>query len=323
MRAQTCIYGSRGGAGGTKHVPWNPLQETLSEALNPSATVILNRSNWQNISGATSSAYTATADDVGNYLRAVATYEDRRGSNKRASASITGRIEDVADRPTTNRVPEFGEAQTTRGVGAGTAVERSVGAPVRATDPDQGDTLTYSLSGIDADAFTIDPATGQIRTSAVLDPHVKDTYTATVDVHDGFDSGYNPDDSVDNSIDVTITVTESRRSTGGGGGIAPPPVVPQAELDRDPADIDFVGEWELFTVPGSGVENVGIRLNTTGSVGALTYSLDEVLPEVADACPADDEEEETPLIFTVTLDQGFALAGCREGEVGRAAQSGG
>ena len=41
MRAQTCIYGSRGGAVGTKHVPWNPLQETLSEALNPSATVIL------------------------------------------------------------------------------------------------------------------------------------------------------------------------------------------------------------------------------------------------------------------------------------------
>ena len=41
MRALTCLYGSRGGAGGTKPEPWNPLQETLSEALNSSATVIL------------------------------------------------------------------------------------------------------------------------------------------------------------------------------------------------------------------------------------------------------------------------------------------
>ena len=41
MRALTCIYGSRGGAGGIKPEPWNPLPETLSEALNSSATVIL------------------------------------------------------------------------------------------------------------------------------------------------------------------------------------------------------------------------------------------------------------------------------------------
>ena len=43
MRALTCLYGSRGGAGGTKPEPGNPLQETLSEALNSSATVILGR----------------------------------------------------------------------------------------------------------------------------------------------------------------------------------------------------------------------------------------------------------------------------------------
>ena len=41
MRALTCIYGNRGGAGGTKSEPWNPLPETLAVALNSSATVIL------------------------------------------------------------------------------------------------------------------------------------------------------------------------------------------------------------------------------------------------------------------------------------------
>ena len=101
---------------------------------------------------------------------------------------------------------------------------------------------------------------------------------------------------------------------GGGGGIAPlPAVVAQAELDRDPADIAIVGEWELFTVTGGGLERVEVRLNTGGSVGALTYSLEEVRPEVADACPA--EGGETPLAFTVLLDQEFGLGGCREGEV--------
>ena len=41
MRVLTCLSGSRGGAGGTKPEPWNPLQEALSEARNSSATVIL------------------------------------------------------------------------------------------------------------------------------------------------------------------------------------------------------------------------------------------------------------------------------------------
>ena len=89
--------------------------------------------------------------------------------------------------------------------------------------------------------------------------------------------------------------------------------VSQVELDPNPADVDFVDAWQLFTVTGSNLENVEIRLNTTGSVGALIYSLDEVRPEVVDACPGD--EETTELTFTVALGQEFALAGCREGAV--------
>ena len=85
------------------------------------------------------------------------------------------------------------------------------------------------------------------------------------------------------------------------------------ELDPNPADVDFVDAWQLFTVTGTNLENVEVRLNTTGSVGALTYSLDEVRPEVVDACPGD--EETTEFTFTVPLGQEFALAGCREGEV--------
>ena len=93
----------------------------------------------------------------------------------------------------------------------------------------------------------------------------------------------------------------------------PPPPVPQAELDPNPADVVFVDTWELFAVTGSNLENVEIRLNTAGSVGALIYSLADPRPAVADTCPED--EETTELTFTVALGQEFGLAGCQEGAV--------
>ena len=92
---------------------------------------------------------------------------------------------------------------------------------MRATDPDNGDILTYSLSGSDAALFDIDPSTGQLKTLAVLDydPNGTNTYEVQVDVHDGFDGNYNPSIGTDDFIDVTITVTQvAQRSTSGGGG---------------------------------------------------------------------------------------------------------
>ncbi|MCY3918285.1 MAG: cadherin domain-containing protein [Chloroflexi bacterium] len=176
-----------------------------------------NRSSWQEIAGATSSSYTAGADDVGSYLRASVEYSDRRGSNKRASAVLGGRIGDA--RPGSNAAPAFDEAEVPRSVRQGTGGGRPVGAPVQATDPDSDDVLTYSLSGPDADLFDIDPDTGQIRTKGVLDPDVQETHNVTVDVRDGFSPSYNPSDATDDSVDVIITVARvSTRSSGGGGG---------------------------------------------------------------------------------------------------------
>ena len=89
--------------------------------------------------------------------------------------------------------------------------------------------------------------------------------------------------------------------------------VSQVELDPNPADVDFVGAWQLFTVTGSNLENVEIRLNAIDDAGALIYSLADPRPAVADACPGD--EETTELTFTVALGQEFGLAGCQEGAV--------
>ena len=192
------------------------------------------RSGGTVIPGATSSSYAATVDDVNQYLRVTATYEDGRGAGKEAEAVLSGRIGAVADRPATNTAPEFTEdddetdtgRSTTRTVQEGTGAGRSIGGRVRATDADQGDILIYSLSGTDGDAFDIDPATGQLRTKAVLDydpdPQAENTNTVTVNVHDGFDNAYGPSTNTDATIDVTITVTRVTRRPPPRPPVSPP-----------------------------------------------------------------------------------------------------
>ena len=170
------------------------------------------RSSWTDIASATSSSYTVATEYANQYLRASASYEDRRGSNKTASTALAAPVGDT--RPATNTAPEFTEtAPVTRTVREGTAAGRNVGSPVRATDADGGDVLAYSLTGTDASSFTIDAATGQLRTKAVLDydpdPQAENTYTVTVNVHDGFDAGYSPSSAPDHTIEVTITVTRA------------------------------------------------------------------------------------------------------------------
>ena len=207
-----------------------------------------NRSSWTDIADKTSDAYTATADDAGNYLRVSTEYTDNRGSGKTAEAVLAVRIADAADKATTNATPEFADTAATRSVGQGTAAGRSIGAPLRARDADADDVLTYSLTGTDADKFDIDPATGQLRTKAVLDhdPEGTNTYIVTITVHDGFDGTYNPSTNSDATIEVTITVTAvSRRTTvtGGGGGFGPAPTAPQVH-GRLPHDTPPGGDRE-------------------------------------------------------------------------------
>ena len=177
------------------------------------------RSGGDDIPNATSASYTATDDDIGHFLRVTASYSDRRGSNKEASAALTARIAGAVERPSSNTAPEFADTSVTRSVGGGTAPGRAVGPPVRAEDAENDDVLSYALSGVDAELFDIDPATGQLRTKGVLDPDVQNTYTVVVEVNDGFDGSYDPSDSTDDTVEVTIAITalSTQRGTFGGG----------------------------------------------------------------------------------------------------------
>ena len=70
---------------------------------------------------------------------------------------------------------------------APTATAANLGDAFTATDADSGDTLTYSLEGTDAGAFTVNSNTGQLRTRVgeLYDFESGSSYAVTVKVDDG------------------------------------------------------------------------------------------------------------------------------------------
>ena len=128
---------------------------------------------------------------------------DQEGDESGSAYTLT--LRQVANLP-----PTFGGGPLSREVPENSAAGTAVGAVVTADDPDNGDTLTYSLSGTDASSFSIDSGTGQISvaTGTVLDFEAeKNTYEVQVDVSDSKDDEGVADTVVDASIIVNISVT--------------------------------------------------------------------------------------------------------------------
>ncbi len=122
---------------------------------------------------------------------------------------------DTLSAPPINSNPSFLEGDdASREVNENVGAGMNVGKSVSAQDPDEGDTLTYSVTGDDADLFSIDSSNGQIRTKTPLnfeDPSDADqdnSYELAVQVSDGKDLNGNADDAVDDSITVTVTVND-------------------------------------------------------------------------------------------------------------------
>ncbi len=134
-----------------------------------------------------------------------------------------------------NDAPAFAAASVERSVSESADPGTEVRTPVTATDVDEGDSLTYSLSGTDAGSFDIGRDSGQIAVGAgvTFDIATKDTYELTVTASD---SGTPPRSA---TADVTITVTAGPVRPliiiGGGGGGGP--------SGPTPSEVDF--EWTV------------------------------------------------------------------------------
>ena len=98
-----------------------------------------------------------------------------------------------------NEPPTFAKETYARTIAEGPAAGRNIGAPFLATDPDTGETLTFTLDGTDATSFGIITTSGQLQTKADLDFEEKASYTVMVTATD--------QGSLSNITTVTITVT--------------------------------------------------------------------------------------------------------------------
>ena len=110
-----------------------------------------------------------------------------------------------------NEAPAFSDATATRSIAENSTSGTNIGAVVTGTDPDgvaKYNTLTYSLSGTDASKFDIGNSSGQITVKSALDYETKTSYSVTVGVSDGKNASGSADTTVDDTIAVTINVTD-------------------------------------------------------------------------------------------------------------------
>ena len=100
-----------------------------------------------------------------------------------------------------NQRPVFDESAPTRSLAENTTGTQNIGGPVTATDP-ENTSLTYGLSGRDADSFTLDETSGQLRTRSGVDYdyETKSRYSVTVEAED--------EQGGRTSIGVTIDLTD-------------------------------------------------------------------------------------------------------------------
>ena len=101
--------------------------------------------------------------------------------------------------PGANNPPVFTDGVSTRrSVSADAPSGTNIGEPVRATDADSGDTVSYRLEGRDAGLFEINTATGQLLTKSGITLIASEEYTVIVVADDETELA---------RITVTIAVT--------------------------------------------------------------------------------------------------------------------
>ena len=248
--------------GGVKDVTWEwERDDNQGTEESPSNTGV-------EIKGATTADYTPTEDDEGKYLRAIASYTDGKGKDTSLATSATVVVVRT-DNPPMFPKTEDGKRSIEEGMSA------NVGNPVRATDMEPDQLLTYSLSGTDSNSFEISSDTtnnaadrgGQIRVASgvKLDYETKKSYMVTVTATDS--------DGLSDSIDVTIKVNDMDEAPDimlGGLAISGMSSVSYAENRMDAVDtyrvVGPMADMARWTLEGDDAGDFRIS-----SAGVLTF----------------------------------------------------
>ena len=186
-----------------------------------------------------------------------------------------------------NDAPVFAAETATRDVAENTASGHNIGAAFTASDQDAGDTLTYTLDETSATVFDID-SKGQMKTKASLDYETKSSYSVILSLTDGKDASSNPDTAADDTVTVSITVTDANDA----------PAFAAETAIREVAENTASGQ------------NIGDAFTATDQDAGdtLTYTLDEASATVFDIDSSSGQlktkaslDYETKASFSVTI----------------------
>ncbi len=177
-----------------------------------------------------------------SYSVTISVSDSNGGSD---SIAVTINITDVSE----NRAPTFTEGTSAiRSIAENTDSDTNIGSAVSATDADNN-TLTYSLGGTNANSFSINSGTGQLRTSSALDFETKSSYSVTVNVSDS--------NGGSDSITVTINVTDV-----------------DEQQNRDPVFTEGTNATRSIAENTASNTNIGSAVSATDADNnTLTYSL--------------------------------------------------
>ena len=164
--------------------------------------------------------------------------------------------------------PEFDEPFYSFTVSEGAATTALVGT-VSATDPDEGDVVTYTITaGNEAGRFSVGRSSGEIAVASALDYETTQLYRLTVGASDGRGGSA--------TVPVEISVTDVPED---------PPAAPRGVI-VSLSDGSFTIGWEPVT--GAGLYEVQYRMGDTEDdwavVGTTTATVLTYRPEGGPAC---------------------------------------
>ena len=161
--------------------------------------------------------------------------------------------------PDDDTPPKFDEGYAAiRSVVENSPPGTDIGVPLLATDAED-DPLSYALGGADASSFTLDPATGQLRTREPLDFETRNSYDGlTVTVDDGH--GHT------DVLSVTVNVID-----------ATPPDAPDApavvQSSSDPeSSLDV--SWRAPADNGAPITDYDVRYREAGTTAWIEHGFD-------------------------------------------------
>ena len=164
--------------------------------------VLVDSGTDTDISGATESSYVLETADEGKKVKVKVSFTD---NNRNAETVVSDESAVVASAP--NRPPTFSDTTASREVEENTPADQDIGTPITATELDSGDTLTYSIRN-GSTVFEIDASSGQLETLGALNYEGTRSYSVVVEVTDNKDIDGMADTVIDDTIAVTINVTD-------------------------------------------------------------------------------------------------------------------